>query len=195
MRLTLLFVTLLSWSPAGTAQSAEPVALDVNGEGVAVARAALTLPGSPDSLRHLLTDAWNWPRLFASPVRVRSVTRYDDRTVTDMYLSPPLFLSELHMVVETREVSRARIETTLLRGDVRRYSHVWLLTPLAGGRCTRAVLELTMQLRTWMPRWLLRWLIRQELDGHLEHVLAEAARRGDNATDCAPGEPAGSPSG
>lgn len=193
-----LLATLLHVGPADTAHATErtePVVLEVNGEGVAVAKAILLLPGSSELARRLLTDASNWPGLFFSPVRVRPVIRHQDRAVTDMYLSPPWPLGELHMVVETREISPLRLETRLLRGDVRQYSHVWQLTPLAGERCTRAVLELTMQLQTWMPSWLFRWLVRQELDGHLERVVVEAGRRAGDAGACFSGEPVARPSG
>ncbi len=193
----LLLPTLLFGSPNDTARAAErsqPVALEINGEGVAAAKAVLILPGSSEFARRLLTNPWNWPGLFPSPVRVQSVIRNQDRAVTDMYLSPPFSFGELHMVVETREISPLRLETRLLRGDVRQYAHVWQLIPLAGERCTRAVLELTMQLKTWMPSWLLRWLVGHELDGHLQRVLAEAGRRAGDASACASGETAPRPS-
>ncbi len=79
--------------------------------------------------------------------------RQENRAVTDMYWSPPLSFDELHMVVETRGISLHRLETRLLHGDVRRYAHVWHLTPLAGQRCTRAVHELTMRRKTWVTNW------------------------------------------
>lgn len=179
---------------AHAVERTEPAALEINGEGVAAAKAVLILPGSSELARRLLTDPWNWPTLFPSPLRVQSVIRQQDRAVTDMYLSPPFSFGELHMVVETREISPLRLETRLLHGDLRQYAHVWQLTPLAGERCTRAVLELTMQLKTWMPSWLLGWLVGQELDGHLERVLAEAGRRAGGASACAPGETAPRPS-
>lgn len=190
----LLLAALVAWSLPDTAQGAaqfKPVALEVNGEGIAVAKAVLTLPGSPDLVRHLLTDPTNWPNLFPSPVRIQSVIRHENSAVTDMVLSPSLFLGDLHMVVETREVTPLHLETALVRGDVRQYRHVWRLTPLAGKHCTRAALELTMQLRTWIPTWMLRWLVRTELDGHLERVGAEARRLAGHAADCDTGQPPG----
>lgn len=193
-----LLAALLTGSMVGAAQGAaaiEPLTLEVNREGIAVATGVLTLPGSPTLARHLLGDALNWPNLFISHIRVQSVARRGDRTVTDMYLSPPLFLGELHMLVETRESSPHRVETRLVRGDLRRYTHVWQLTPLAGARCTRAVLDLTIQLNTWVPHWLFRWLMRHELDGHLERVVAEAARRAGAGTTCASDKPAERPAG
>lgn len=194
----LVLALLLAWNPADPTLAADPTqprSLEVSGEGIAVAAGVLTLPGSPDIARHLLTDAWNWPDLFVSPVWIRSVTRVEDRAVTDMYLSPSIFLGELHMVVETRQVSRHRLETRLVRGDVRRYAHVWELTPQSGAPCTHAVLEMTMQLKTWMPNWLLRWLMWKEFDGHLERVMAEAARRAGDADACASVRQAERPAG
>lgn len=183
------FAALLSWTQADTVRASEPLALEVTGDGVAVARAVLILPGSSDLARDLLSDPSNWPVLFASPLRVRSVTRHPDRTITDMYLSPGLAFQELHLIVETREISRLRLETRLIDGDLRRYAHVWHLTSLPGERCTRAALELTMQPRTWMPNWLLRWLMREELTGHTERVVAEAGLRAGETGACVPEPP------
>lgn len=170
---------LMIWSVVGApheARAIEPLTLEVDGEGIAVATSILTLPGPPALARHLVSDASNWPALFVSPVRVESEVREGDRAVTEMYWSAPLWLGELHLVVETLAGPPHRVEPRLIRGDVRRYPHVWQLAPLAGEPCTRAVLELTMQLDTWAPKWLLRWLMRRELNGHLERVVSEAGR-------------------
>lgn len=186
----LALAAFLPWSSGHAAQATgrdEPLRLVVNDEGLAVATAAITLPGSPEHARRLLSDVSSWPALFASSVTMESVIRTEGRTLADMNLSLPLFLGVLHMVVETEAVSPFRLETTLVRGDARRYMHRWELTPLDRGRCTRAGFELAMQLKSWVPDWLFRWALRRELERHLSLVVAEASRRAEDAGLCAAG--------
>lgn len=147
------------------------------------AHAELHLAASPEAVRAALTDYEHWPALFNGRFRVVQLRHEKDRVLTDLLIRRSPLPGELRLYCETRELPGGVLVTTGLEGDFARYARRWTLRPeqrtgAAGStRGTHADMDLSLDLRTWVPDWLLVRNLRQELLEHFRILEEEALQR------------------
>jgi hypothetical protein len=183
---------VLSCSAASLAAQTDPdPILDITREthGGFRATATLHIAAPPQSVRAVLTDYERWPDLFAGRFRVVRLQREPHRVVTDLLIKRFPLPGQLRLLCETREHRDGRLVTSLIDGDFTRYVRQWTFTsepnrldPHAGGG-TRAEMDLSLQLKSWVPDWLLIANLRRELLDHFrilrEQAIQQTARGHD----------------
>jgi hypothetical protein len=164
-----LLLTTFVWASDNSTSSLE---ISADPAGGYRAQAELHFAAPPEAIRAALTDYEHWPALFNGRFRVVQLRREKDRVLTDLMIRRSPLPGELRLYCETRELWGGVLVTTGLEGDFVRYVRRWKLEPEvrtegAGPRTgTRAHMELSLELRTWVPDWLLVRNLRAEL---LEH--------------------------
>jgi Polyketide cyclase / dehydrase and lipid transport len=146
----------------------------------AMARFYIAAP--PSVVRAVLTEYEAWPALFNGRFRIVRLQREADRVVTDLMIKRSPLPGELRLLCETRETPDGTLITSLLAGDFKRYVRRWTLhtdpegrTAVPGGRVgTRAVMDLSLELRTIVPDWIVVYNMRRELLDHFR-ILQEMA--------------------
>jgi hypothetical protein len=168
----------------GTVAADSPM-LDITADpmGGFRATAVLHVPASPEVVRAVLTDYEHWPALFNGRFRVVELRREPERVVTDLMIKRSPLPGELRLFCETREFAGGILVTTGLDGDFTRYVRRWTLTPEPNDRKsgpmtgTRAEMELSLELRTWVPDWLLAANLRRELLEHFRLLQENALEK------------------
>ena len=174
-----LIVALLCVYPVFSSE-ADPVRVfevRIDDQGLAQVHAVVELPARSDTVFAVLTDYARWPSLFSEGLTIASIRDDQDGVITDMYLPRILMPGTLHLVIRTRAPTRDRIEAELITGDLNRFWRLWHLTPLDGGRQTRADLQMTVQPKGWAPKWLVRYGIERELTDHFERLRTAVQAR------------------
>jgi hypothetical protein len=180
---TALVLLWAAGTPVGTV-AADSSTLDIAADplGGFRAKAILHIPAPPEAVRAVLTDYEHWPALFNGRFRIVELRRETERVLTDLMITRSPLPGTLRLFCETRELSGGVLVTTGLDGDFTRYARRWTLTaePVRGAPThaagTRAEMELSLELRSWVPDWLMRHRLRQELLDHFEILQEKAAQ-------------------
>jgi hypothetical protein len=183
-----LLLSCLLWASNGSIPSLE---ISADPAGGYRAHAQLHLSASPAAVHAALTDYEQWPALFNGRFRVVQLRREKDRVLTDLMIRRSPLPGELRLYCETREQRDGVLVTTGLEGDFARYVRRWKLEPefRVAGTGTRADMELSLELQTWVPDWLLVRNLRAELLEHFR-ILEEKALEKMKAADHQKGAPA-----
>jgi polyketide cyclase/dehydrase/lipid transport protein len=166
-------------------QAVEAPMLDIAEEpsGGFRAKAILHIPASPATVRAVLTDYERWPDLFAGRFRVTRLKRESDRVITDLLIKRFPLPGEMRLLCETRERPDGGLVTSLIEGDFTRYVRQWTLTPEPNSpdpqafSGTRAEMDLSLQLKSWVPDWLLIANLRGQLLEHFRILREQAIQR------------------
>jgi hypothetical protein len=154
-----------------------PMDIEFDAQDVAPVHAIVALSARPDTVFAVLTDYARWPSLFGNGLIMAAIREEPEGVVTEMYLPRVLLPGTLHVIIRTRTDPPHHIEADLISGDLNHFWRLWKLTPFAGGRETRADLQMAVQPKTWAPRWLIRYGIERELSDHFERLRAAVQRR------------------
>lgn len=172
--LTLALMVSPAWSRAG-----DPVLLDVKTlpTGVVKATATVMFPVEPGILQQLLTDYAHWPDLFDTRMRMVEIRDLGGSVVTDVRIEHALLAGERRLLSESRTLPTGGMLTELKGGDFKQYCRLWMLTPVDGGKQTKAGFELLVEIETIVPDWMVALAMRQELETHFRIVKATALAR------------------
>lgn len=141
------------------------------------ATATVLFPVEPGIIQQLLTDYAHWPELFDTRMRMAQIREQADSVVTDIRIEHALLPGERRLLSESRALPTGGLLTELKGGDFKQYRRVWTLTPLEGGRQTKADFELLVEIETIMPDWVIAVAMRRELETHFRIVREKALVR------------------
>ena len=173
VRLGVLIFSLLPPTATAADQPATDTLLEArpDPDGGVRAHAVMTLPASAAAVEQLLTDYEHWPKLFETKMRMVKVERLEDRTITDLYVSHAILLSERHLVGENRVLPDGGLSTKMIGGDFTRYERTWKLSALDPTH-TRAEFDLLVEVDTFVPDWLVAMEVKRELAAHFRILKA-----------------------
>lgn len=156
--------------------SAEPLTLDVRPQlgGGIKAVASMVFPVEPAVIQGILGDYRRWPDLFEIRMRIAESHEAGESVFTDIRIAHSLWPGERRLICETRRLSGGGLLTELRGGDFKQYRREWTLAPVEGGRHTRALFELLVEIETAVPDWMIAIAMRQELNVHFR-ILREKA--------------------
>ena len=176
--IALLLAAGLVWDPAVSSGQSLHAHIEVSTLSTGGQRVEGTFPiaAEPEAVHRVLTDFKRWPELFDTPIRVSAVTPEDDRVVTEVFIRHSLLFGERRLLCENRIVPGGGLRTKLLEGDFRQYERVWRIQPVRGGKETRAVFDMVVEVDTWAPDWLVRWMLRREIVSHFGLVKQRAEK-------------------
>jgi hypothetical protein len=149
------------------------------------AKAVLHIPASPEAVHAVLTDYDAWPALFGGRFRITHVQHEPGRVVTDLLIKRTPLPGEMRLLCETQELPDGVLVTSLMEGDFTRYVRRWKLDPEPNGVAphtqlgTQAQMDLSMELKTWVPDWIVRAHLRRQLLEHFR-ILREKAIQKQN---------------
>lgn len=177
-RLTWCLIVALMLSPAWS-RAGDPVVLDVKVQPVGGVKATATVlfPVEPWILQQLLTDYAHWPDLFDTRMRMAEIREQGGSVLTDIRIEHALLPGERRLLSESRTLPPGGLLTELKGGDFKQYRRLWMLTPVDGGRQTKAEFELLVEIETIVPDWVIAVAMRQELETHFRMVREKALVR------------------
>ncbi|MEQ1795641.1 MAG: SRPBCC family protein [Nitrospira sp.] len=169
-----LLMLCSTWSWAG-----DPVLLDVKTQptGGVKATATVMFPVEPGILQQLLTDYAHWPDLFDTRMRMAEIRDQGGSVLTDIRIEHALLPGERRLLSESRTLPTGGLLTELTGGDFKQYRRMWTLTPVEGGKQTKAEFELLVEIETIVPDWVIAVAMRQELETHFRIVREKALAR------------------
>jgi hypothetical protein len=173
-RWALVSLCLLLW-PAWCS-SAEPLTLDVqpqSGGGIK-AVASMVFPVEPAVIQGILGDYRHWPELFEIRMRIVESREENDIVFTDIRIAHSLWPGERRLMCETRRLAGGGWLTELRGGDFKQYRRMWTLVASEGGRHTRALFELMVEIESAVPDWMIAIAMRRELEAHFRIVRDKA---------------------
>jgi len=173
-----LFVNALTaGSVLSSGDDGHPVEIVFDAQDVAHVHAIVALSARPETVFAVLTDYARWPSLFGNGLIMAAIREDSEGVVTEMYVPRVLLPGTLHVIIRTRVHPPHDIEAELIRGDLNHFWRLWRLMPVAGGRQTRADLQMAVQPKTWAPQWVIRYGIERELTDHFERLRVAVQRR------------------
>lgn len=179
MRLTRFLMAVLVMLGSTGAWAGDPVALEVQVQATGGVKATATalFPVEPGILQQLLTDYAHWPDLFDTRMRIAEIREQVGSVFTDIRIEHALLAGERRLLSESRTLPTGGLLTELKGGDFKQYRRVWTLTPMEGGRQTKAEFELLVEIETMVPDWVVAVAMRQELETHFRIVREKAVVR------------------
>jgi hypothetical protein len=147
------------------------------------AKAVLHIPATPEAVLAVLTDYDAWPALFAGRFRITHLQREPGRVVTDLLIKRTPLPGELRLLCETQELPNGVLVTSLMEGDFTRYVRRWKLDPEPNGiephmrPGTHAQMDLSLELKTWVPDWIVLANLRRQLLEHFQILRERAIQR------------------
>lgn len=163
-----------AWCWAG-----DSVLLDVKVQptGGVKATATVIFPVESGILQDLLADYAHWPDLFDTRMRMAEILDQGGSVLTDIRIDHALLPGERRLLSESRTLPTGGLLTELKGGDFKQYRRLWTLTPVEGGRQTKAEFELLVEIETIVPDWMVALAMRRELAAHFRIVREKALAR------------------
>ena len=140
-------------------------------------RSTVLFPVESGILQQLLTDYAHWPDLFDTRMRMAEIREQGESILTDIRIEHALLPGERRLLSESRTLPTGGLLTELKGGDFKQYRRLWILTPMDGGRQTKAEFELLVEIETIVPDWVIAVAMRQELETHFRIVREKAMAR------------------
>ena len=139
-----------------------------------MAVASMVFPVEPAVIQGILDDYRHLPDLFEIQMRIAESREDSESVFTDIRIAHSLWPGERRLICETRRLAGGGLLTELRGGDFKQYRRVWTLAAVEGGRHTRALFELLVEIETAVPDWMIAIAMRRELDAHFRKVKDKA---------------------